>query len=213
MRVRETFLFIIGALYIAISGTCEAAQVITTVSEGTIYNLLPTGSVGNTGVYTSSYIDGDIKFSAQPISKPVSNAMLKVWEVGTPIWDQNVQVFGFGSNVKALDISDIGAGSFIGTMDVSSGLGTLDITSFVNSMNSPYLGFRLVTTSLLGGDAFGSHALGHPSEISFASGPGGGPVDGVPENSVWIMMIAGFGLIGAAIRRRPVMTKAVIAND
>lgn len=210
MRARETFLLIIGALYIAISGTCEAAQVITTVSEGAIYNLPPNSSVTNTGVYNGSYIDGDIKFSAQPMSKPVSNAILKVWEIGTPIWEPNVQVFGFGSNVKALDITDIGAGSLIGTMDVSSGFGTLDITSFVNSMNSPYLGFRLVTPGLLG-DAFGSHALGHPSEISFTSGPGGGPVDGVPENSVWIMMITGFGLIGVAIRRRAVMAKAVIA--
>ena len=53
------------------------------------------------------------------------------------------------------------------------------------------------------------HGLSH---IAFFSAPGGtdigiGPGPGVPEPASWALMIAGFGMVGTALRRR----KAVLA--
>lgn len=38
--------------------------------------------------------------------------------------------------------------------------------------------------------------------VSTATGPGGGGPGAIPEPATWLMMLAGFGMLGAALRRR-----------
>jgi hypothetical protein len=56
----------------------------------------------------------------------------------------------------------------------------------------------------LGGGGGGGAGGGDPGDGGGDGGGagGGGPVGGVPEPAAWAMLIAGFGLVGAAQRRR-----------
>lgn len=53
---------------------------------------------------------------------------------------------------------------------------------------------------------FGSGFAGYGLKTTFTTGPAAVP--GVPEAGVWLMMIAGFGLVGGALRRRPALRVA-----
>jgi hypothetical protein len=60
---------------------------------------------------------------------------------------------------------------------------------------------RCETLFFGGGSAFSTVLDGHDGSFTLATAPMG-PPGGVPEPASWALMIAGFGLAGAALRRR-----------
>jgi hypothetical protein len=77
----------------------------------------------------------------------------------------------------------------------------------VYEMNDPTLGFGVGIISFFSGDVFGKPGVytesyfntGAVLTITSDALP---PAPGVPEPAGWTMLIAGFGLVGAALRRR-----------
>jgi hypothetical protein len=163
-----------GALYIC--GDCN------TVARGTY-------------LLSAGYIQGDVKFSTSQITEHVSNAELTVTAIGFPVWDPNVEIYGYSSADKLLDVSDVGAGSFLGIMDASTGYGSFDVTRFLNDARSPYVGFRLVTPNNPGADVFGSTGTYDPAHLVFT-------LSAAPEPGAWALMLLGIGLAGARLRSR-----------
>lgn len=184
-----------------------ATQVINPVGDGAVNNGQCFGcatSIDKSYVIVSSFWDGIVKFSRSDISGTVADAKFTLTTPGTSLFETNVQVFGFGSSFGQLDATDAGAGSFLGVMNFSpdGGVGTFDVTAFLNTSISSFVGFRLATPNNIGTDLFGSLDAGVPGKLSFDLTDPGPPSSAVPENASWIMMIAGFGLVGLAMRKR-----------
>lgn len=137
-----------GSLYI-----CEECN---TVSDGNY-------------VYMNSYVQGLVKFSTSQISKQISSATLTLNPYGLPLWGKTVDVYGYGTSIAKLDVSDANTGSFLGRLMLPDDLGYgedayFDVTSFVASVNSPYVAFNLRS---LGDNLFSSleYNYGHPSQL------------------------------------------------
>ena len=89
--------------------------------------------------------------------------------------------------------------------------------NFVRSFSDSFINFRITDASEASGTVFGFMSARRDAFItfdtyndSFPAGPSGGSNIGklvvslapVPEPASWAMMIAGFGLVGAAMRRQ-----------
>lgn len=146
----------------------------------------------------SGYIQGSIKFSTSLIPDTFSTVYLMVNPYGLPLWGKDVDIYGYGTSVSALDISDADAGTFLGTLTLPDNLGYgqdayFDVTTFMTQNTSPYVAFNLRS---LNTDVFSSleYNYGHPSQLVFTT------AIPVPEPKVYGMLLAGLGLI--ALRRR-----------
>jgi hypothetical protein len=158
------------------STSSNAAQLtINPVSDGSLYTCNGCNTVSD-GAYvlTSGYIQGAIKFSSAPINGTVSKALLTLNPYGLPLWGPTVDVYGYGTTITSLDVTDANAGTFLGTLTLPSlGYGQdayFDVTSFVANTNSPYLAFNLRST---GTDVFSSleYNYGHPSQLLVTTVP------------------------------------------
>lgn len=178
----------------ALASTSHASpsQSILPTDDGAIYTCC---SVVTSGTYllSAGQIQGDVKFSTSEITGHVSNAYISVTAVGFPVWDPNVEIYGFESSDKLLDLSDIDAGNFLGIMDASSGDAVFDVTNFLNQVQSPYVGFRLVTPDNPSADVFGSTGTSNPAQLVFTVSP-------APEPFTWALMLFGLGLTGGRLR-------------
>ena len=94
------------------------------------------------------------------------------WDVSTPIDDLNDGTNGLST------FADLGSGEKFGSALVHQG--------------------DLVTTVTLDAAALEDIAAAEGQEFAI----GGSAMATVPEASTWVMMIAGFGLMGVALRRR-----------
>jgi hypothetical protein len=100
-----------------------------------------------------------------------------------------------------------------------SSYASADQTVTVNDPHVTFGGLSFTTTAGIAynfyyasGGVFGSGGYGEINGLDTPGGSGVGAfplevtlrvVDGVPEAASWAMMIAGFGLVGAQLRRRP----------
>lgn len=119
----------------------------------------------------SGYIRGLVKFSTASIAGPVGQALLTLNPYGLPLFGPNVDVYGYGTDIGALDASDADAGTLLGTLVLPPDLGFgedafFDVTSFVAATKAPYLAFNLRTVDG-GTDVFSSleYNNGHPSQL------------------------------------------------
>lgn len=174
---------------------------INPVSDGSLYVCGGCNTVSD-GAYvlSSGYIQGDIKFDSLDIKGSFTSAILTLNPYGLPLWGKNVEIYGFGSDIKALDASDANAGTFIGTLVLSDTLGYgqdafFNVTNFIKNNKSPYIGFNLRSE---GTDVFSSleYNYGHPAQLLITSS------SPVPEAETYAMMLAGLGLIGFTARRK-----------
>lgn len=179
---------------------------ITPISDGSLYTCdgCNTVSDGNY-VGASGYIQGAIKFSTSAIPGVVTNAMLSVNPYGLPIWDSTIDIYGYGTSIAPLDITDANAGSFLGTLTLLPGLdfgqdAFFDVTSFVANTHAPYLAFNLRADEG-GGVLFSSMEFnyGHPSQLI---------VTAVPEPSTSALLV--MGVLSLGISR---MVKRLFAHS
>ena len=131
-------------------------------------NIYSSGAV-NSGGYlsTAGNIRGGLEFAAlDPI---YSSVLLALNPYGLPMFDLNVNIYGFDAGTGTLYSSNWYSGTLIGTIVFPSNINygqveTLDVTRFVQSAKGPYFGFIIQAP---GGDLFSSLSInyGTPPEL------------------------------------------------
>ncbi|MCV2366473.1 PEP-CTERM sorting domain-containing protein, partial [Paucibacter sp. DJ1R-11] len=173
---------------------------INPTSDGSLYTCSGCNVVSD-GAYVlaSGYIQGAVKFSSAPITGPVTQAVLTLNPYGLPLWGTNVDVYGYGTTIGQLDVTDANAGTFLGTLVLPSNLGYgqdafFDVTAFVANTTAPFLAFNLRTT---GTDVFSSmeYNYGHPSQLLVTTAA-------VPEPTQAALLAAGLFAVYGLSRRR-----------
>lgn len=182
----------------ALCGTASQATVYTISFDGlgTYDAIIPAtykGSVTfDTGAGTTTSLPGSVTYSNIPLSSlPITDLTLAA--NGNTVFSglaglaniSSITLFTTGSILDSLgfDLADSGLGftsnivtkSLVSTFTNLTGMGAFKIGSFSISQQSP-------------------STPGNP----------GNPTSPVPEAATWAMMLAGFGAIGAASRRRKV---------
>ena len=176
--------------------------VVKPTSDGSLYVCGGCNTVSD-GAYVlaSTYIQGDVKFSMAGLAGPQSQVLLTLNPYAEPLWGKDVAVYGYGTNIAALDVSDADAGTYLGTLVLPDNLGygqdaSFDVTAFVNSVTSAYVAFNLRTSDT---DVFSSleYNYGHPSELLATAAA-------VPEPANASLMLAGAlaAVAGLMARRR-----------
>jgi hypothetical protein len=213
------------ALALSLAGAASASQVV----------LAPTSVIGGSGYYTAccSFQPGNIfdqqlgavteTFGAgywlNPDSGPVDafitidlGAVTHLGDIDLfnthngPYQDRGTGDFTItGSN----SVTDLGGGNFglSGGVVVASGTlnpefntaTTITAQSFAASGAFRYLSFNPTSVSVGGGPCCGANVYGLDELRVFSGGA-------VPEPAAWALMITGFGLTGAALRRRRSLT-------
>jgi hypothetical protein len=174
------------------------ALTLTPVSDGSLYtcdgcNVVSDGAY----VLVSGYIQGAVKFDASAMDAPVISATLTLNPYGLPLWGPTVDVYGYGTAIAALDVSDANAGTYLGTLVLPADLGYgkdayFDVTAFAATTAAPYLAFNLRSE---GTDVFSSleYNYGHPSQLLITT---------VPEPASAALLLAGLLLLGSVAKRR-----------
>lgn len=124
-----------------------------------------------------------IKLSALKLSYVDANDTLQVYGVGA---DGALTALGFGGIIR----TGVGGGATFVNSGANDGTTALTLLS-----QTPAYSAFLFTTRV-GGDVNYGGDLGQGYRLDSIS------ADAVPEPATWAMFIAGFGLIGAAVRRR-----------
>ena len=172
-----------------IAGPAMAAPVFTTVNTDLAAS-----------PYTFSFMGGTFNFdapggfpnylavstsSAAAVRTVFGNPSTDFTNRGTVVYDQNT-LGGFGSFANATTVPFTNGENFLGLRVTSGG--------------QDYYGFAYTTNNILNGFAFETApGVGITATTAFAA---------VPEPTTWALMILGFGVVGAGLRRRQ---KATIA--
>lgn len=184
---------IIAGTLLGLSSGAANALLIDPSDDGSIYS---NGNVSNSSyLMASGSTQAVVEFSLSGVSSSVSSAQLSLNPYGLPLWDKTVDIFGYSSNDGILTSSDYNAGTLLGTLTLSDDLvygedSFFDVTSFINSVSSSYVGFNLRTT---GTDIFSSleYNYGHSAQLSIEN-------VAVPEPSILAIMLLGLGGIFAS---------------
>lgn len=194
----KSLLSAVAALVLAFWFVPSHATLITVnpTSDGALYTCAGCNVVHNDGyVLTSGYIQGAVKFSSADITDTVTSVLLTVNPYGLPLWGPTVDIYGYGTSIATLDISDANAGVYLGTLTLPSNLAYgqdayFDVTDFATSINAPYLAFNLRSA---GTNIFSSleYNYGHPSQLQIRS---------VPEPGSVALLLT--GLVGAVTLKR-----------
>jgi len=201
MKSRSIAAIALAIAALQAASAARAANVVTPTSDGSLYTCDGCNTVAD-GAYVlaSGYIQGDIKFSMATLHARQAQVLLTLNPYAEPLWGKQVDIYGYGTSVAALDVSDANAGTFLGTLVLPDDLGFgqdafFDVTAFVNHVTAPYVAFNLRSTDT---DVFSSleYNYGHPSQLIATAAA-------VPEPATVSMMLAGvFAAAGLARRRR-----------
>lgn len=181
------------ASILILSAKTAQAIVISPSDDGSIYS---SGSVSDSAyLLASGSIQAVTEFSTAQITGAVSEALLSVNPYGLPLWGPVVHVYGYESTDGQLTSSDYNAGTFLGDWVLPSlGYGEaafFDVTSFLSSVTSDFVGFNLRTDSG-GTNVFSSleYNYGSPSQLIVTS------VTNIPEPMTALLLLTGmFGLV------------------
>lgn len=175
-----------GPLYVGTAGSGASTgpgDDILPVTDGAIYS--SDVAVTDQYVLVSTYIQGALEFAALDAA-PYQSFHLALNPYGLPLWDLTVDIYGYGNADGAITGADYNAGTFLGTMTLSPGLGYgqdafFDVTSFVRGVPGAYFGFNLRTDA--GTDVFSSldYNYGKPSRLV------GTPVPEPPAGALLLM--------------------------
>lgn len=167
-------------------------------SDGSLYTCEGCNVVSDDAyVLVSGYIQGAVKFSSALITGTVTRAFLTLNPYGLPLFGERVDVYGYGTTIGQLDVTDANAGTFLGTLVLPPDLGYgqdafFDVTAFLVNATAPFLAFNLRSTDT---DVFSSleYNYGHPSQllITFA----------VPEPPLAALLVTAL-LVYCGISRR-----------
>lgn len=149
--------------------------------------------VGDTAAYSqlsaSSFVIDPLNSASFVIGSTSGNFSIPT-RLGT-FNNGNGVFFSRSSSIGGSDLFDFTTSS---TIDISTVFGSVTATS-IFALNQ----FTNVSTTA------GLLSLDTATNVVFSNGPTGGTV---PEPASWAMMIGGFGLVGAAMRRRRVALTA-----
>lgn len=200
------FKLIAAITLFASAGAANAGViVIDPTSDGAIYTCAGCNPVSNGELLVSGYIQGVVKFSSAGIDGVVESALLSVNPLALPLWGPIVDVYGYGTELGALDASDGFAGTFLGSWTLPSLTygqdAFFDVTSFVAGTNAPFVAFNL-RTAPGGTDVFSSleQNYGHPAQLTVTT-------RSVPEPSTLGLFAAGIVGLGLIPRRRRAVFK------
>ncbi len=156
------------------------------------------GTINDGHVNTSSYLlcSGDVRgiveFPIDSLNGQITTATLSVNPYALPLFGLTVHVCGYSSIDGLVTISDYDEGLFLGDWilpDLGYGQDAyFDVTSFMKTVTTPYVGFNLRTNDM---DTFSSleYNHGHPSQLTVTT---------VPEPATLLL----FALGGLALRRK-----------
>ncbi len=167
--------FVLLTILIFVNFTYAGNWVINPSDDGFIYN---TGTVVTSShIACSSTVRGILEFPIDALNGPIGAASLSVNPYGLPIFGPTVHLYGYQSTDGRLTSSDYYDGVFLGDWTLPSldyGQDAhFDVTSFLKTVTTPYVGFNLRTD---GSDAFSSleYNHGHPSQLLALRSPASG---------------------------------------
>ncbi len=191
MKTKIMALIVYVITFIIVSCATSATSIIINPSDdGSIYD---NGKVSTSAyLMAADYIRGVVEFPISAIDGQIQSATLSVNPYGLPLHSPVVSVYGYSSNDGRLTSSDYDAGVFLGDWLLPNlGYGRdayFDITTFLKTVTTPYVGFNLRT--IQSADVFSSleYNYGHPSQLSVV----------IPEPAT--ILLLGFG--GLVLRKR-----------
>ena len=150
--------------------------VISPIADGSLYTCTGCTTVSDGAYVTASgYIQGTVKFSTSLIPTGFTEALLSLNPYALPLWGPTVDIYGYGTTIGALDVTDANAGAFLGTLTLPTGLSYgqdvyFDVSAFVASIDTPFVAFNLRSE---GTNQFSSleYNYGHPSQLLITSVP------------------------------------------
>ena len=159
------------------------------------------GSFGVVASEGSHYLDltGNIGRGKGVISDAIAVASGQTYRVSFDVGAFFVRGQGsFGDATVDLLVNGLLAGSFTNTMDLKAAGSDWQRFSYDFTATSPSVRLTFLSSTSLASSSLGVGL----DNVTFDS-LGGAPVGGaVPEPATWAMMITGFGLAGASLRRR-----------
>ncbi len=203
MKTRSLSITLLAAAALQFCAPSFASTVVTPTSDASLYicDGCNPNPVDGGDVLVAGYIQGDIRFSMATLQGPQSQVLLTLNPYALPLWGQDVAVYGYGASTSELHLSDADAGTYLGTLVLPDNLGfgqdaSFDVTSFVDSVRSPYVGFDLRSN---GTDSFSSleYNYGHPAELIATAA-----TSAVPEPTSAALSMAGLLVLATAARRR-----------
>jgi hypothetical protein len=175
---------------LALALATSAAVSVTSAASATIYYEDPAGAFGalsiNTGAFSKTFF-GPGSPTGTPLSFP--NGYLSVGAVSAATVLLSATDFNFDPAI-GLRLYDITANTFANGTLTHPG-GPLSDSEWI--INTTVTGGHLYSI-IVNGTSYGT-ASNFTGSFTYSAS--------VPEAGTWMMMVAGFGLMGAAMRRRP----------
>ena len=192
---------------IKLLAAASAMALAVPASAATLYTVAGTGQIAIPGSYSFSanagagagtlnfYLDGYGSVDGDNTYRDVFTLSFN----GTDILSLTESMGGGGANVVYLNTNgaSITGGAFGGTFDGGQLQISLPVT-LLNGANTFGFSYSAPGPDNLGGQPLSDEAWGL-SKLTLSGNPMG---RSVPEPATWAMMLAGFGLMGAAMRRK-----------
>ena len=202
----------VAASVMLVAGTSAASAAITVIDFEGVGNLNPVGNFyASQGIVfsedTLALVDSDSGGSGNFANEPSPNTIMFFTNSNNAIlnyaagFQTGFSFFYTSSVATSVTVWDgvDGAGNLLGTLNLAAQFGT----NCVGDPGGSFCNFTAVGVTFAGTaksiNFAGTAGRTGFDDITFGSDVAGG---GVPEPASWAMLIAGFGLVGAAARRR-----------